>query len=252
MISSLLNAIRTPESPAGRRLWLVVATLILLTLVAAVLDTIPDLPGWAVTALGAFEVFVVACFTIDYVLRIIAADRKAKYVFSFFGLVDLLAILPFYLGLAFDLRTLRGLRLLRLFTVLKLSRYRAAVDRLSEAFRSVRAELTVFGFLALLVLYLCGMCIYYLENPVQPDQFRSALDGFWFALTTLTTVGYGDLYPVTPLGRLFVGVIMVVGLGIVAVPTALIASALTRGTGRSTETAPSTAKDTDIHRPTVS
>jgi voltage-gated potassium channel len=96
------------------------------------------------------------------------------------------------------------------------------------AFRSVRAELTVFGLFALLVLYLCGVFIYYLENPVQPDVFRSALDGFWFALTTLTTVGYGDIYPVTPFGRLFVAVIMVVGLGIVAVPTALIASALTR------------------------
>jgi voltage-gated potassium channel len=252
MIAPLLNAIRTPDSPAGRRLWIVVATLILLTLVAAVLDTIPDLPGWAVAALRAFEVFVVACFTIEYVLRIIAADQKTKYIFSFFGVVDLLAILPFYLGLAFDLRGLRGFRLLRLFTVLKLSRYRDAVDRLARAFRSVRAELTVFGFIAFLVLYLCGMCVYYLEHPVQPDQFRSALDGFWFALTTLTTVGYGDIYPVTPLGRLFVGVIMIVGLGIVAVPTALIASALTRSSGQSTESAPSTTEATDIHRPTVS
>jgi voltage-gated potassium channel len=224
----LLDAIRDPDSPAGRRLSMVIGALIVLALIAVVVDTLPDLPPWTREVLRVFDFVVLVAFSIEYLLRVIAAGRTTRYVFSFYGVVDLLAILPFYLGLAVDLRSLRGFRLLRLFAVLKLTRSNQAAQRLITAFRSVRAELGVFAALAVFVIYLCGVTIYYLEHAVQPDQFRSALDGFWFALTTLTTVGYGDIYPVTPLGRFFVGVIMIVGLGIVAVPTALIASALTR------------------------
>lgn len=224
----LLDAIRDPDSPGGRRLSMVIGTLIVLALVAVVVDTLPDLPPWAREVLRVFDLVVLVAFSAEYLLRVVAAGRTTRYVLSFYGLVDLLAILPFYLGLAVDLRSLRGFRLLRLFAVLKLTRSNQAAQRLVSAFRSVRAELGVFALLAVFVIYLCGVTIYYLESPIQPEQFRSALDGFWFALTTLTTVGYGDIYPVTALGRFFVGVIMIVGLGVVAVPTALIASALTR------------------------
>ena len=227
-IETLVTAIREPDSVNGRRLALTVGVLITLSMLATVVETVPGLPPPLVRALLGFEYFVVAMFSLEYLLRLAASRPATRYVFSFLGIIDLLAILPFYLGLAIDLRSIRALRLLRLFRILKLGRFGDAFSRLALAFRSVSAELTVFFAVVLILLYLCGLGIYYCEHPAQPEVFRSALSGFWWAVVSLTTVGYGDMYPVTPLGKVFASIVLLIGVGIIAVPTGLIASALTK------------------------
>jgi voltage-gated potassium channel len=228
LLSGLLAAVREPESPNGRRLSLFVGVLIAVSMLGTVFETVPGLPAWLNRTLVGLEYIVVVIFTLEYFLRLAASKPTYRYAFSFLGVVDLLAVLPFYLGLALDLRSIRALRLLRLFRILKLGRYGDAFDRLGAAFRSVSAELTVFFVGTLILLYLCGVGIYYCENEAQPEVFRSVLSGFWWGIVSLTTVGYGDIYPITPLGKVFASVVLFIGLGIVAVPTGLIASALTR------------------------
>lgn len=228
MLSKLLAAIREPESPNGRRFALWIGVLIAISMLGTIFETVPGLPSWLNRTLVGVEYFVVAVFSLEYLLRLAAAKPAIRYARSFFGVIDLLAILPFYLGLALDLRSIRALRLLRLFRILKIGRYGDAFDRLGAAFRAVSAELTVFFVGTLILLYLCGVGIYYCENEAQPEVFRSVLSGFWWAIVSLTTVGYGDIYPITPLGKVFASVVLFIGLGIIAVPTGLIASALTK------------------------
>jgi voltage-gated potassium channel len=143
-------------------------------------------------------------------------------------LVDLLAILPFYIAYRLDLRAVRIFRLLLLVRILKLFRYNKAIKRFHRALIIAKEELILFGFVAIIMLYLSAVGIYYFENETQPDQFKSVIHSLWWALTTLTTVGYGDMFPVTAGGKFFTFLVLMVGLGIVAVPTGLIASALSQ------------------------
>lgn len=211
----------------GRTVAFVLQALILFSLLSLALESIPDLADWASRTLDAIELATVAIFTIEYVLRVIAAQRPLRYVFSFLGLIDLLAVLPFYLSLGGEYRALRAVRLVRLFWLFKIVRYSSALDTLGAAFRLVRAELIAFVIVAVLLIYACGIGIYFFEHEAQPDKFRSVFDGMWWAVVTLTTVGYGDLVPITAGGRLFTGAILFIGVGIIAVPTGLVSSALT-------------------------
>ncbi|WP_348704200.1 ion transporter, partial [uncultured Neptuniibacter sp.] len=156
-------------------------------------------------------------------------------VFSFYGLIDLLAILPFYLAFAIDLRTLRLIRFLRLMRVLKLARYNKAMLRFNKALLLAKEELIIFTISSIVMLYLSAVGIYHFENEAQPEVFRSIFDSLWWAVATLTTVGYGDIYPITTGGRVFTFGILMVGLGLIAVPTGIIASAL-NSTRRQEET----------------
>jgi voltage-gated potassium channel len=151
-----------------------------------------------------------------------------KYVLSFYGLVDLAAILPFYVAAGLDLRSVRVLRLPRLVRILKLLKYNRAIKRFHRALIIAREELILFGFVAIILLYLSAVGIYYFERAAQPEEFSSVLHSLWWAVTTLTTVGYGDMYPVTAGGKLFTFIVLMIGLGIVAIPTGLFASALTK------------------------
>ena len=130
-------------------------------------------------------------------LRLIVADHKLSFVGSFFGLIDLAAILPFFLSLGVDLRSVRAFRLLRLFRILKLARYNRAVRRFHRALLIAREELVLFGAVSFIVFYLASVGIYYFEHEAQPEAFASVFHSMWWATTTLTTVGYGDIYPVT-------------------------------------------------------
>ncbi len=191
--------------------------------------TISILPGLSRTTtvlLGYFELISVAIFTIEYFLRIYVAERKLKYIFSFYGLIDLLAILPFYITRAIDLRSLRVLRLFRLLRLIKILRYQKAVDRYRKAFTEIKSELLVFLAATGFLLYIASVGIYYFENSAQPEAFKSIFHSFWWAVATLTTVGYGDMYPVTTGGRIFTFFILMIGLSVVAMPAGLFASAL--------------------------
>lgn len=142
--------------------------------------------------------------------------------------MDLAAILPFYLGTGVDLRSIRTLRLLRLFRILKLARYSAAVRRFHRALAMAKEEIILFLTATAILLYLGAVGIYYFESEAQPERFGSVLHCLWWAVATLTTVGYGDVYPVTSGGKVFTCLILLVGLGFVSVPAGLVASALGR------------------------
>lgn len=212
----------------GRSVVFVIFGLIIFSVISVGVETLPQLPQSARSALLMVEVGIVAVFTAEYLLRILTAPRKLRYIFSFWGFVDLIAILPFYLGLALDTRSLRAFRILRMFRLLKLVRYSGAADRIAAAFRMVREELVVFSITSFLTLYFCAIGIYYFENEVQPEKFSSVFDSMWWAAVTLTTVGYGDVYPITVGGRIFTVLVLFVALGVIAIPTGLVSSALAR------------------------
>ncbi len=225
--AALRRVIEDTDTRAGRVFDLSIQTLIAMSLVAFSLETLPDLSPAFRQKLSVFETFTVFVFLVEYALRVAVARPRRSFVLSAFGLVDLVAIASALLPVAIDLRTLRAVRFLRLIRILKLARYSRAVRRFGRAFSSVRAELSLFLSVCLLIVYLSSVGIYFFEHDAQPDVFRSVFDAMWWSLTTLTTVGYGDAYPVTTGGRLFTSVVLLVGLGLVAVPTGLIASALT-------------------------
>jgi len=202
--------------------------LIILSLVAFSVETLPDLSASWLKGLAWFEVFTVAVFTVEYMIRVFGSRPVGRYAFTFMGLIDLLAILPFYLALGLDLRSARVFRLLRLFRLFKLVRYTTAIHRYAAAFRSIREELILFGVTAFITIYLASVGIYYFEHEAQPEAMSSVFDAMWWAIVTLTTVGYGDTYPITTGGKLFTSLVLLVGLGIVAVPTGLFASALVK------------------------
>lgn len=205
-----------------------IQSLIIVSLVTFSIDTLPNLSLNTKKYLRVIEVFTVIIFTIEYLLRILMSERKIKFIFSFYGVVDLAAILPFYLASGLDLRAVRVFRLLRLVRVLKLLKYNKAIDRFNRALFIVKEELILFGFIAVIMIYLSAVGIYYFENSAQSEQFKSVFHSLWWAVTTLTTVGYGDMYPITAGGKLFTFIVLMIGLGIVAVPTGLIASALSK------------------------
>ncbi|MCD4664421.1 MAG: ion transporter [Bacteroidales bacterium] len=227
MIKKIKNIVEQNNSKAGRIFDFTIQFLIILSLISFSIETIPELSESFRKILKLIEVITVVIFTIEYLVRLIVADRKIKFIFSFYGIIDLLAILPFYISSGIDLRSIRIFRLFRLFRALKLFRYSNAINRFSRALKQIKEELILFLFATCFLLFISAVGIYYFENSAQPEQFKSVFHCLWWAVATLTTVGYGDVYPITIGGKIFTFVMLIVGLGIIAVPTALIASALT-------------------------
>lgn len=205
--------------------WLVMGV-ILFSVFCFSLETLPDLSPSTKVFLEYSELCVIIIFTIEYLIRILCSGKPLRFIFSFYGLIDLLAILPFYLAFAVDLRAIRLIRVLRLVQVLKLVRYNSALKRFARALYIAKEELIVFTLISLVILYLSAVGIYHFEHAAQPDVFRSIFDALWWSVATLTTVGYGDIYPITNGGRFFTFIILMVGLGLIAVPTGIFASAL--------------------------
>lgn len=203
-----------------------IQALIVLSIISFSFSTLPNITSVTRHYLGVFEVFSLIVFTIEYVVRFLSSKKKLKYILSFLGLVDLIAILPFYLSLGLDLRAIRIFRLFRLIRLLKLTRYSEAIRQFGRAIGSIKEELILYFSLTIVFVYLSASGIYFFENPVQPDKFQSVFHSMWWAVATLTTVGYGDIYPVTVGGRVFTFFILMLGLGLVAVPSGLLAAAL--------------------------
>ena len=220
--------IEDSDTKTGKAFDLVIQAMIVLSLVSFSIETLPDLSDETREILRAIEIVCVTVFTVEYIARIIVATNKPAFIFSFLGVIDLLAILPFYLATSLDLRSLRSFRLLRLIRIFKLARYNAAAQRFHRAFIIAKEELALFLFATLIVLYLAGVGIYHFEYPAQPETFSSVFHSLWWAVATLTTVGYGDIYPVTVGGKIFTFFILIVGLGIVSIPAGLVASALSK------------------------
>lgn len=226
--NKLKTIVEENQTREGKWFDLSIQVLIILSLISFSVETLPDLDPEFRNFLQIFEVVSVVIFSIEYVLRFIVASKKLKFIFSFYGIIDLLAILPFYLTLGIDLRSIRILRLFRLFRVFKIIRYSKAIQHFVKAFLSIKEELVLFMILSTFLLFFSSVGIYYFENPAQPEVFSSVFASLWWAVATLTTVGYGDIYPITVGGKIFTSAMLFIGLGIVAVPTGLIASALTK------------------------
>ncbi len=225
---SIKRIIEKSDTRLGKAFDLTMQTLIILSIITFSIETLPNLEEQTRYYLRMFEVITVSIFTIEYISRFIVASSKKKFVFSFFGIVDILSILPFYLSTGLDLRAVRMFRLFRLFRILKLVRYNAAMNRFKSAFAIAREELMLFLFATMAMFYLSGVGIYYFENEAQPEAFSSIFHSLWWSVITLTTVGYGDIYPITAGGKIFTFFILIIGLGIVSIPAGLIASALSK------------------------
>ena len=210
-------------------------TLITLNVVAIFLESVDAIFARYELLFWYFEIFSVIVFTIEYLARVwssIDLERasdaspvigRIKYMLTPLAVVDLIAILPFYLSLyvSFDLRFLRGLRLLRLF---KLTRYSPALGALLDVVQKESEALLAAIVVLLIMLVMAAAGIYVLENELQPDTFGSMPGSMWWAIVTLTTVGYGDVVPVTTLGKMFAGLIGLIGIGMIALPAAILAS----------------------------
>lgn len=213
----------------------VMIVIILASVSLMAVETLPDFPdGWRAIS-DNVNWTVIAIFTVEYALRYWTSEKKLGYVFSFWGLIDLAAILPFLLSLTIGLPSAETLLSLRILRVAKLLRFVANMDILQRAFELVWREMLVCIFLAIVMMFCTAFGIYTFEHAAQPEAFPSIPHSFWFAVTTLTTVGYGDIYPITVAGKFFTFIILMIGLGIVALPAGLISSAMTQARREVTE-----------------
>lgn len=224
----LNDIINNNTTKRGRIFDYSIQILIFVSLLAFSIETLPNLSPATTSLLKKIEYISSVIFSLEYLLRIYVAKKPFKYIFSFYGVIDFLAILPFFLSTTLDLRSLRAFRIFRIFRAFKLVRYNSALNRFAIAARLVREEVILFLIVTLIFLFLASAGIYYFENQAQPELFPSIFHSAWWSVSTLTTVGYGDVYPVTMGGKVFTFVILMIGVGVVTVPAGLVASALTK------------------------
>ena len=213
-----------------------IITLILLNVIAIILDSFQQVALKYGDFLLTFEAISVAIFTVEYLLRIYTAKLKhpeksevgaiIKFMTSTLGIIDLLAILPFYIPMffPFDLRFLRMFRVTRLLSIMKLKRYSKALTMVGNVLKKKRSDLIMTLVVTFIFLLISSTIMYYLENDAQPDQFPNILAAFWWAVATLTTVGYGDVVPITDLGKLISGFLAILGVALIALPTGIISA----------------------------
>lgn len=226
MRAFLYDIIIDSNTKRGKAFDIFIQLLIIISIIAFSIETIPNLSEGQICILNYIEKITLYIFTLEYILRTILTKPFNNYTFSFFGIIDFLAVFPMYITTGgVDLRTIRILRLFRLFRTFKLLKYSSALVRLRNAFKEVKNDLIVFFSGTFLLIYVASVGIYFFENTAQPENFKSIFDAMWWALITITTVGYGDIVPITTGGKIFTGLITLIGIALIAVPTGLLSSA---------------------------
>ncbi|GAB4027887.1 ion transporter [Spirosoma koreense] len=232
---------RILETSAGKRRGasllfnLVLISIITLNAIAIVLHTVPEYNRRFAGLFSDFELFSVVFFTVEYLLRIWACVENEKYshpvwgrlryIFSGPAVIDFLAIFPFYFTLfATDLAIVRILRLFRIFRLFRMSRYAHAFRLIQNVVAEKKEELILSATLVIFMLIIISSIMYYVEHPAQPDQFSSIPATMWWGVTAMTTVGYGDIHPITPLGKFLGGISAIMGIGLFALPTGILVS----------------------------
>lgn len=224
------------ESILSKIINLFIIVMILANAVILVLQSISEIQNEYGTYFTSFNYFSIGFFTVEYVLRTWCITCNPKYSKPILGrlkysltvvqIIDLLAILPFYLAMAhiIDFRMLRVLRLFKLLRIFRITRYVSALNIIFLVITRKAAELVISFVLLCFLLLISSTAMYYIEHAAQPTQFSSVPDAMWWSVITLSTVGYGDVYPITPLGKVIGGLIAVIGIGFFAMPTGIIAS----------------------------
>ena len=224
----LYHIIFEAESPAGRAFDIVLLWIIGISILTVVLDSVPAIHLRYGEILIGTEWVLTAIFTIEFLLRLYCVDKPLVYIFSFYGLIDILAIIPSYLVLLLDvsgsLLVLRALRLMRIFRIFKLGRYVREEHMLRTALGASWPKIMVFLEAIVLIVIVVGTLMYMIEGA--DNGFTSIPVGIYWAIVTMTTVGYGDVVPQTPLGQSLAGVLMITGYGVLAVPTGIVSAEL--------------------------
>ena len=212
------------DTPAGRLFDVVLLTLILLSVLSVILESVPSIRGSYGPYFRTVEWIFTGLFTIEYVARLATARDPRRYSLSFFGIVDLLAIAPIYLSVLFAVEhsftVVRSLRLLRVFRILKLTEYVGEAAALRIALQASLRKITVFLLAVLMIVIIVGALMYQIEG--EANGFTSIPTAMYWAIVTVTTVGYGDISPKTVIGRILASLLMTVGYGIIAVPTGIV------------------------------
>ncbi len=218
------------DTPAGKLFDICLLIAIVLSVITVICESVPQFRYNFPSGFLVLEWIFTIVFSIEYILRIYSANNRAKYIFSFYGIIDLLSILPAFLGIfisgAHSFMIIRAFRLLRVFRVLKVSRYSRAGETLLVALKASREKISVFLFTIFTTILLVGTLMYLIEG--EQNGFTSIPKSIYWAIVTITTVGYGDITPNTALGQFFSGLLMILGYAIIAVPTGIISVEVAR------------------------
>lgn len=238
------------DTPAGKLFDVILLVVILISVIAVMLESVASIRLVYGNELAIIEWVITIFFTIEYIARIVSVKEPMRYVFSFYGIIDLLATVPKYIGLLFPgsgfLLAIRAVRLLRVFRILKLVHFIGASNQLVIALKRSRAKIAVFLFSVVVLCVIFGTMMYMIEGP--ESGFNNIPVSIYWTIVTLTTVGFGDITPVTPLGQLLSTLIMIMGYGIIAVPTGLVTSELISERKINTNTTVCSNCSADHHR----
>jgi voltage-gated potassium channel len=214
------------DTPAGKAFDITLIVAVLISVAAVMLETVDSLSSKYALLFVVQEWFFTVLFSVELVLRVYSAPKKLSYIFSFYGLVDIISILPKYLEMVFPaagtLGVIRAFRILRIFRIMKLNRYIMASDTLLDALMSSKAKIIVFLGTVTIIVLIMGSLMYLIEGPAH--GFTSIPKSVYWAIVTMTTVGYGDITPQTPIGQIISSILMITGYGVIAVPTGLVTS----------------------------
>lgn len=228
----LYSVIFKSDTPAGKLFDLVLLLLISLSILSVFLESVASFRFKYLTYIYIAEWFFTIIFTLEYALRIYISPKPLKYIFSFYGFIDLIAFLPGYLSILFAgsqyLVVVRAFRLLRVFRILKLSRYLYEGNILRKALQASMYKITVFISSVVTLVTIIGTLMYIIEG--DKSGFTSIPTSIYWAIVTITTVGYGDISPQTPLGQFLASILMIIGYGIIAVPTGIVSVEMARAT----------------------